>query len=85
MKQRQADLAHRVHEVREVLYREYGAQFLADALELPLWTWANHGRGVTIPAEAILQLIDSTGVRPRWLLTGRGTKYLGRRSTSDGG
>ena len=35
MKQKQADLAHRVREVREDLYGEYGAQFLADALELP--------------------------------------------------
>lgn len=75
MKQRQADLAHRVREVREDLCGEYGAQFLADALDLPLRTWANYERGVTIPAEVILKLIEMTKVSPCWLLTGRGPKY----------
>jgi hypothetical protein len=73
--QRSANLAHRVREVREDLYGEYGAQFLADALELPLRTWANYERGVMIPAQIILRLIDATGVSPSWLLTGRGPKY----------
>jgi hypothetical protein len=72
---RQVDLAYRVREVREDLYGEYGAQFLADALELPLRTWANYERGVTIPAEVILKLIVMTRVSPCWLLTGRGPKY----------
>lgn len=78
MKQRQADLAMRLREVREDLYGEYGAQFLADALGLPLGTWTNYERGVTVPAEVILKLIDATGVSAPWLLTGRGTKYPGR-------
>lgn len=78
MQQLQADLAQRVREVREDLYGEHGAQFLADGIGLPLRTWANYERGVTIPAEIILMLIDETGVSPRWLLTGRGPKY-GRR------
>jgi hypothetical protein len=73
--QRQANLAHRVREVREDLYGESGAQFLADALDLPLRTWANYERGVMIPAQIILRLIDATGVSPSWLLTGRGPKY----------
>jgi hypothetical protein len=73
--QRRVGLAGRVHEVREDLYGEYGAQFLADALELPLRTWVNYERGVTIPAEVILELIEMTRVSPCWLLTGRGPKY----------
>ena len=81
MTQQQADLAHRVREIREDLYGEYGAQFLADALGLPLRTWANYERGVTIPAVCILKLIDATGVSPHWLLTGRGPKYPGRPSS----
>jgi hypothetical protein len=39
-------------------------------------TWTNYERGVTIPAEVILKLIDATGVSPGWLLTGRGDRYL---------
>ena len=81
MIQQQADLAHRVREVREDLYGEHGAQFLSDALGLPVRTWANYERGVTIPAVCILKLIDATGVSPRWLLTGRGPKYPGRVSS----
>src|SRR3954463_16426159 len=75
VQQLQADLAGRVREVREDLYGEHGAQFLADALGLPLGTWANYERGVTIPAVVILQLIDATGVSPGWLLSGHGPKY----------
>ena len=75
MKQRQADLADRVREVREDFYGEHGAQFLADSLDLPLRTWMNYERGVVIPVEVILKLIEATGVGPRWLLTGRGPKY----------
>lgn len=75
MKQRQADLAHRVREVREDICGEHGAQLLADALDLPLRTWANYERGVVIPAEVILKLIETTEVNPWWLLTGRGPKY----------
>jgi hypothetical protein len=78
VKQRQAGLAQRVREVRDDLYGPYGAQFLADDLGLPLETWANYERGVTIPAEVILMLIHATGVCPHWLLTGRGPKYPAR-------
>ena len=69
-------LARRILKVREDLYGPHGAQFLADALDLPLGTWLNYERGVTIPAEVILRLIDATGVSPRWLLTGGGERYL---------
>jgi hypothetical protein len=71
----QADLARRVREVREDLYGEHGAQFLADALELPVRTWVNYEHGVMMPAEIILKLIDATGVSPEWLLTGEEPKY----------
>jgi transcriptional regulator with XRE-family HTH domain len=84
VKTQHADLAQRAREVREDLYGEDGAQSLADALGLPLRTWSNYERGVTIPAIIILKLIDATGVSPRWLRTGQGPKYLGRASTGDG-
>jgi hypothetical protein len=75
VKQRQADLAARVREVREDFYGEHGAQFLADALGLPMRTWMNYERGVMIPAEVILALIETTRVSPCWLITGQGSKY----------
>ena len=78
MRVQQADLAIRVREVREDLYGEHGAQFLADALGLPVQTWINYEQGVMIPAETILKLIDVTGVSPHWLLTGQGPKYPAR-------
>jgi hypothetical protein len=71
-------IARRIREVREDLYGPHGAQFLADALELPLASWVNYERGVTIPAGVILQLVVATGVSPRWLLDGRGPKYPAR-------
>lgn len=76
MTQQQVNLADRIREVREDLYGEYGAQFFADALGLPLRTWANYEQGVIIPAVVILKLIDMAGVSPQWLLTGQGPKYL---------
>ena len=34
----------------------------------------NYERGVVIPADVVLELIETAGVSPRWLLTGRGPK-----------
>jgi hypothetical protein len=65
----------RVRQVREDLDGPNGAQFLADALGIPLKTWLNYERGVTIPAVVILELIEATGASPHWLLTGQGEKW----------
>jgi transcriptional regulator with XRE-family HTH domain len=69
------DLAARIREVREEMYGEHGAQFMADALGVALRTWMNYERGVAMPAKTILRLITTTNVNPSWLLTGRGEKY----------
>ena len=82
MTQQHAALAGRVREVREDLYGEFGAQSLADALGLPLRTWLNYERGVTIPAPVILALIEATGVDPHWLMTGEGDRYRSGRPVS---
>jgi hypothetical protein len=74
-RQENGDLAERLREVREDMYGQHGAQFLADALNLPLQTWLNYESGVTIPAYVVLQLIELLRVDPHWLLTGRGEKY----------
>jgi hypothetical protein len=68
-------LAARLREVRAEFYGEHGAQFLADALGIPLRTWLNYESGVTMPAEVVLRLIVATDVNPSWLLSGRGERY----------
>jgi hypothetical protein len=69
-------LEERIREVRDDFYGNHGTQFLADALGVPRDTWMNYERGVTIPGIVVLKLIDATGANPRWLLTGKGPKYL---------
>ena len=69
-------LAHRLLEVRLVMYGERG-HLMADALNLPARTWANYESGVTIPGLVLLRFIEFTGVDPRWLLTGDGRMQTG--------
>jgi hypothetical protein len=73
-----AGLAQRLREIREDLYGEYGSQFLADALEIPLQTWLNYESGVVMPADIVLQLLVTARVNPYWLLTGQGEMYAQR-------
>jgi hypothetical protein len=74
-RQKQPELALRFREIRENLYGEYGAQFLADALEVRVETWLNYESGVTMPAHVVLKLIDRARVNPHWLLTGQGDPH----------
>jgi len=57
------------------LYGEHGAQFFADALQIPLRTWVNYESGVLVPADIVLRVIAVAQVNPYWLLTGQGEKY----------
>ena len=70
-----AGLGSRLREVREDVYGEFGAQFLADALGIPLQTWLNYEAGVLAPGAIVLQLQVITGVTAGWLLDGDGKKY----------
>jgi hypothetical protein len=69
------DIAARLRDVREDMYGEHGAQFMADALGIAVRTWTNYEAGVVMPAKIVLQVIDTMQVNPSWLLTGRGEKY----------
>jgi DNA-binding transcriptional regulator YiaG len=77
-------LAARLQEIREDLYGEHGAQFLADALDVRVETWLNYETGVKVPAHVVLKLIHIARVNPLWLLTGEGDPhdYRGRRRLS---
>jgi hypothetical protein len=72
---KQPELAVRLREIRRDLYGEFGAQTLADELEIQVGTWLNYERGVTMPAHVVLKLIDIARVNPHWLLTGRGEPH----------
>ena len=72
-------LAARLQAIRENLYGEHGAQFLADALDIPVKTWRNYETGVTVPAHVVLKLIDIARVNPHWLLTGHGDPHDDQR------
>jgi hypothetical protein len=78
-RRKQRELALRLREIREDLYGEYGAQFLADALEVRVESWLNYESGVTMPAHVVLRLIDVARVNPHWLLTGEGDPHDYRR------
>jgi hypothetical protein len=69
-------LSHRVREIRKDLFGDSGGDALADLLRLPGRTWSNYEAGCTMPAHVVLRFIDITNAHPRWLLTGRGEKYL---------
>jgi hypothetical protein len=74
-RQQQPQLAERLRMIREHLYGEHGAQFLADALKVRVETWLNYESGSTMPAHVVLKLIDTARVNPHWLLTGRGDPH----------
>jgi hypothetical protein len=69
-------LGRRVHEIRQHLYGEDGLDALARALRIPAPTWLNYERGVTMPAEVLLDFLKVTGVDPHWLSTGEGERLL---------
>ncbi len=68
-------LAERLKEIRVEQYGENGTAEVAYLLKIPVRTWSNYERGVTIPAQVILLFIAMTSVSPKWLLFGHGEKY----------
>jgi hypothetical protein len=69
-------LAHRLKLTRIDRYGEDGARQLASQLGIPVETWFNYERGVTMPAEILLKFIDLTCVNPHWLAMGQGDQFL---------
>ena len=75
---RNASLAQRLCEIRHDLYGEHGAEALARALNVPIQTWLNYERGVTMPAVVLLEFLEVTEADPHWLLTGEGNPISAR-------
>jgi len=70
-----AAVAGRLRLIRLEQYGEDGGPVLADRLRLPVRTWSNYERGVTIPGEILLEFLELTGIDPLWLLHEIGEKY----------
>jgi hypothetical protein len=68
-------LAGRLREVRVELYGGQGGPLLAEAMQIPVQTWANYEAGITIPGPALLRFLSVTNAEPAWLDTGGGGKY----------
>ncbi len=66
-------LAQRLKEVRVRFFGEQGTAELAKRLGIPPETWTNYERGVTMPAEILLAVLELTSVDPRWLSSGDGS------------
>jgi len=73
---RKALLARRVREIRLERYGEQGVGTLAQALDIPVQTWLNYERGVTLPAEVLLGFLEVTGADPQSLLTGETNRLV---------
>ncbi len=67
---KKALLARRIREIRLELYGENGLPTLAQSLKVPAETWLNYERGVTMPADVLLEFLELTGADPQSLLTG---------------
>lgn len=71
-----ADLAKRIREIREELYGAHGGPLLAKELQISYRELHDYENGATVPAHAILRLIERTRVNPQWLLKGEGERFL---------
>lgn len=69
-------VVERICEVRRERFGPQGNLQVASLLGIPVRTWTNYERGVTMPATVMLEFLEATGVTPRWLLTGTGEKYV---------
>jgi hypothetical protein len=68
-------IAERLADLRFELYGDRGGTEMARRLGIPGRTWYNYERGVTVPAETILKVIELTAVEPLWLLRGLEPKF----------
>jgi hypothetical protein len=65
-----------MREIRQCLYGENGVDSLANALGIPAETWLNYERGITIPAQVLLDFLAVTGVDLNWLRTGDSQRWF---------
>jgi hypothetical protein len=72
---RKLAIAGRLRAIREELFGINGADIVAQTLHLPVATWQNYEKGVTIPGEHLVAFLVVFSVDPGWLLTGDGERH----------
>src|SRR5262245_25688196 len=73
-------LVRRLCQVCQELFGDVDSLTLAAMLKVPVREIEGLRAGHTMSAELLLQLIEATSLRPGWLLTGVGEKFLPPRS-----
>jgi hypothetical protein len=68
-------IAARLVALRSEIHGERGGPEMARRLNIPVRTWYNYEKGITVPAEIILKVIKLTGVDAAWLLDGSGPMF----------
>src|SRR4051812_30493469 len=74
------DLAERLVSLRRDFFGTRGGPAIARSLNVTSRTWYNYERGMTIPAEILLKLIETFAVEPSWLLHGEGPRFRGSQT-----
>jgi hypothetical protein len=77
-------IAERLAALRLAIFGERGGPEMARRLNIPARTWYNYEKGITVPAEIILQIIKQTSVEAAWLLDGTGRMFADRKVRSAG-
>jgi hypothetical protein len=73
-------LAKRLVVLRSEVYGDRGAPEVARLIGIPLRTWYNYEKGVTVPAEIILKIIEVTSVEAQWLIDRKGPRFRDTRA-----
>jgi hypothetical protein len=77
-------IAGRLAALRLAIFGERGGPEMARRLNIPARTWYNYEKGITVPAEIILQIIKQTSVEAGWLLDGTGLMFAEGKVRSAG-
>jgi hypothetical protein len=68
-------LASRLEILRKNHFGEHGSAACAASVGIPYRSWWNYERGIAVPGEVILRVIELTNVEPMWLLHGTMPMY----------
>lgn len=71
-----ADFAERLASIREEAFGKRGKSSFARALDIPLTSYLNFENGRVPPMGIIVKMTALTRANPRWLIHGKGPRYL---------
>jgi hypothetical protein len=77
-------IAERLITLRIDRFGARGRHEMARSLGLKARTWSTYEKGVAVPGEIILKVIELTSAEPAWLLHGVGPRYRTDRPRTNG-